>query len=77
MSNRRVHARLREVEVVRYDRAGKWYVEYGPLPYPRVRVGVQGAARTAVQLVRQGGRVYLDMPGGRTFDRIVTQLVNA
>lgn len=32
MDDRRVHARGRNVEVVRYDRAGKWYLEARMLP---------------------------------------------
>jgi hypothetical protein len=50
-------------EVVRYDRSGKWYVEYGK-GIPRRAVSVrEAAAMTTIP--------RLGLPGGSMFDRIV------
>jgi len=79
MDDRRVHARAPGIEVVRYDKAGKWYIEmaadYGRrgLPAERIQVGAAEAAETARNLGRRrDGSVYLGLPGGATFDRLVT-----
>ena len=64
--DRRVHAVLSDGgAVVRYDRAGKWFVEY---PSGRRSVSVREAARLAAE---HAETVYTGLPGGRTFDRIV------
>lgn len=61
------------MEVVRYDRAGKWYLE--PVDpkqmLPCQHVTVEGAAQYAVWLHGNGGEIFFDLPGGRRFDRIV------
>jgi len=68
MSDRRVHAVLvDDTEIVRYDRSGKWYVE--PRKGKRRGVSVREAARQAGSV----GTVYLGLPGGSTFDRIVVK----
>jgi hypothetical protein len=51
-------------EIVRYDRAGKWFLEYKDRP--RARLSVLAAARFA----RQGG-AFLGRPGGARFDKAV------
>ena len=79
IEDRTVHAEdSRGIQIVRYDRAGKWYVEvpenYGRfgLPAERVHVTVADAAYQAKEWLRRGdGVVYLGRHGGRTFDRLV------
>lgn len=51
-------------EVVRYDRAGKWYIEH--TDGRRVRVTVQHAATVAA-----AGAFFPRLPGGRVFDQMV------
>jgi hypothetical protein len=50
-------------EVVRYDRAGKWYIEFED-GSSRKPVGVTNAARAASHPI-------LGLPGGRLFDAAV------
>jgi hypothetical protein len=51
-------------EIVRYDRAGKWYVEYPASTYkPRRLLTLASAVEAAVQ-----GVVYLGRYGGTQFD---------
>ena len=71
--DRRVHARDENVEVVRYNRAGKWYLEVAHDREPKERVGVsvRDAAAEAARIIAHGGELYLHLSGGRTFDRIV------
>jgi hypothetical protein len=54
-------------EIVRYDRAGKWYIEHPD--GRRVRVGVNYAARAAAK-----GEAYLNRPGGQIFDARVRKI---
>lgn len=62
-SDRCVHARLvNGSEIVRYDRAGKWYVE-GDVD--RRKTTVTGAARLAAQ---EGAVVLYSLPGGSRFE---------
>jgi hypothetical protein len=68
VTDRQVHAEFAaltgaRIEVVRYDRAGKWYFEG---PNGRRRVPVREAAARAVH-----GRVYFGRSGGRQFDHLV------
>lgn len=70
MTDRRVHATNADWEVVRYDRAGKWYMEWcgDPDDYRvgvRHRCTVDEAVSAAVRLQMV---LHLDLPGGRTFD---------
>lgn len=75
MSDRTVHAYYRDMEIARYDRAGKWYL--GPmLPgLPRQQVKID----TAVQSARwgidnAGGKWTPGLPGGGAFDRKMLDL---
>ena len=74
MEDRRVHARGRDgLEVVRYDRAGKWYLE-NPRPgslIPRRHVKIGEAAKMARLIKKDGGQIFLNMPGGGKFDSLV------
>lgn len=72
LGDRRVHASHFEgEEIVRYDRAGKWYIELvepsrdAPARKP---VKIAEAVSRAVQLVEQGGEVHLGLQGGGMFD---------
>lgn len=72
MANRTVHAEFRGefgrmVEVVRYERAGKWWLEWDG---GRRAVSVADAATHAVS---RSGVVFLGRPGGRLFDAKVCQ----
>lgn len=62
--DRTVHASKGSREVVRYNRAGKWYVEMGGLL--RYAVKLEEAVDTATDF---GWTVHYGRPGGSTFDR--------
>lgn len=65
--DRTVHASNGAREIVRYDRAGKWYVELKGLP--RIPVTLAQAAKEA----RSYGWVHHPgLPGGARFDRLVS-----
>lgn len=71
--DRTVHARIVTgtgvAEIVRYDRAGKWYVE--PTWGKRTQLTMRDAALTAARWSEQvNGSVFYDRPGGSAFDRI-------
>lgn len=69
MSDRMIHAKLIDlIEVVRYDRAGKWYIENLETG-KRKHVGVLDAAEEAARIYREGGIIYFDRPGGSKFDQ--------
>lgn len=71
---RTVHASNGEgIEIVRYDRAGKWYIEAtrAPVsPQPRQKVTIGAAVKVAEEWIRsESGRVFLGRRGGGSFDR--------
>lgn len=69
MSDRQIHATLRDGrEVVRYDRAGKWFVEG---QHGRRAVSVLEAAQTAIQYA---GEIHYGLPGGSRFDSAVRRV---
>lgn len=67
---RRIHAANDEYEIVRYDRAGKWYLEYDA-PKKRHPLSIGEAAAEARAIARRGGRIFFGLPGGGAFDRMV------
>jgi hypothetical protein len=70
IDDRTVHARgCTGLEVVRYERAGKWYLEASS--HNRVSVTLAVAAERAADLSKDGGEVFLGLPGGSRFDIIV------
>lgn len=70
--DRTVHARCGDEELVRYDRAGKWFLEYRPARMrPARQVSVGEAVRLALEMIERGGSVIFRRPGGTTFDRKV------
>lgn len=61
--DRMVHARLPNgLEIARYDRAGRWYEES---PGQRKNITVGQAVERALM---PGAYVFLDLPGGGSFD---------
>ena len=61
MADRTVHGLTEDgAESVRYDRAGKWYIERAGFRHP---VTVAEAAQKAAE-----GRHYGRLPGGQVFD---------
>lgn len=77
LPDRRIHARKQGVDIVRYDKAGKWYVEiaadYGRrgLPAERKPVKIREAALHARGLIARGATHHAGIPGGQAFDRLV------
>ncbi len=74
MSDRTVHASYPGMEIVRYDRAGKWYFEPLDSSLPRQKVTVREAAHQAVwatEHFESAGRIFWDRKGGSRFDRLV------
>lgn len=84
MSDRTVHAATENWEVVRYDRAGKWYVEWVGAPgqhpgtigpeYLLIRVNNNGRAAVDIHdavtaAIGLGCVHYSGRPGGLAFDR--------
>ena len=69
-TDRRVHAECERFAIVRYNRAGKWYIEFFASG-KRQRIGVVDAAQRAYAAETLGGTVYSGLPGGQTFDRWV------
>lgn len=72
MKDRRVHATYQGMDIVRYDRAGKWYLEPVDRSLPRQKVTVKEAAAQALWGHEHGGSIYLGLQGGTTFDRLVS-----
>lgn len=76
MSDRRVHATGDVVELVRYERAGKWWVEPRKdaksdrylIPKSRVPVSLEQAVSVAIKLEGNGGVVHTGVSGGKRFD---------
>lgn len=68
--DRTVHARSADgAELVRYDRAGKWYVEHPPETLtPRRKVSVNEAVDIAVGWWHNGGTPFIGRLGGGMFD---------
>lgn len=77
MSDRTVHATSGDNprgELVRYDRAGKWYIEWpGRSLMPRQRVTITQAVETAKHWWVNGGSPHFDRPGGGRFDQLMRQ----
>lgn len=60
------------MEIVRYDRAGKWFLEPTNPYLKRQRVTIKEAASQAIWAAAHGGDYYLGLPGGGAFDRYVS-----
>jgi uncharacterized protein YuzE len=71
-NDRRVHAERGDEQLVRYDKAGKYYIEFVPARLrPCRQVTLKSAAINAVRMEREGGVIHLGLPGGSAFDRAV------
>lgn len=68
-TDRMVHAETSDgtIQVVRYDRQGRWYVEGSTATRMRLST-VHDAAVQAVAIEQQGGKIYTGRAGGQTFD---------
>jgi len=69
--DRTVHAKGPQMEVVRYDRAGKWYLEPTNRTLPRQHVTVNEAAHYTRWLLGEHGVHLPGLPGGTAYDRLV------
>lgn len=77
--DRRVHAFNRDINIVRYERRGKWYIEHLRPHSPRDvvarhKVNLAAAVDAAVDLVTPNdgtGYIRYGVAGGSTFDREV------
>lgn len=74
MADRTVYAECEGFEVVRYNRAGKWYVEPKNPERPATHVGVAEAADRAYACAVLGGKVHVGLPGGRAFDLLFVKV---
>lgn len=72
--NRRVHASYLNQEVVRYDRAGHWYLESSDRT---TKINIAEAVRLAVKFMAAGGDVNFGVPGGARFDAKVRSAIQA
>ncbi len=70
MSDRTVHASYPGMEIVRYDRAGKWYFEPTDSSLPRQKVTVKQAADAAVWALGyyDNQAQVFERKGGKNFD---------
>jgi hypothetical protein len=70
-SDRTVHAENDDLEVVRYDRAGKWFIEpkNRALMLPAQHITVREAIDTALWMKEHGGKIHFGQQGGGSFDR--------
>lgn len=72
---RTIHASSKDCDVVRYNRAGKWYLEPHRADKPRQQVSIADAARYAVWAVEHAeGQIHFHRPGGNAFDRVVARI---
>lgn len=76
MSDRTVHAQSADgrIEIVRYDRQGRWYMEtmgHGPEEPPTGRHRLSTVAEAVTEAIRledEGGMIFHYRPGGNQFD---------
>lgn len=71
MSDRTVHASGPQMEVVRYNKAGKWYLEPTDRRLPRQSVTIAEAVDYTNWLWKNGGTPHFDRPGGGRFDSLL------
>ena len=74
VQDRTVHASYRDMEIVRYDRAGKWYLEPTIPGLKRQQVGIKRAVASAQWGIEfADGAWYAGRQGGATFDRLMRE----
>ena len=69
--DRTVHASYPGMEIVRYDRAGKWYLEPTDPRLKRQHVTIKQAVGSALWALGNGGQVFFGRSGGSRFDTLV------
>lgn len=71
--DRTVHAEDADYQLVRYDRAGKWWVEpkYSGGLVPARRVSLAEAVQAAWTMSANGGYIHLRLPGDQSFDAAI------
>lgn len=75
-SDRTVHAFGDSAEVVRYEQAGKWFIEFKGWGIPCQQVKIDEAVRKAIWLWnKDNGSVNFGRPGGSVFDRKVRAVI--
>lgn len=67
MKDRRLHASYPGMDIVRYDRAGKWYLEPTNPMLKRQRVSMGQAVQSALYALENDGTVFYGVPGGQAF----------
>lgn len=74
-NDRTVHAEgVDGTQVVRYDKAGKWWIEYQPHMLRSARpVSISEALEVALDCEKDGGVIHLRRSGGRAFDRLIAK----
>ena len=73
--DRAIHTRTPDDRlIVRYDRAGKWFVESANSEalIPAWQITLRQAVELATQ---EGSHIYFGVPGGRAFDAAVKKAV--
>lgn len=78
MNDRIVHASGGDlaVELVRYDKAGKWYIEPRDKSLPRQHVNIDQAVQVAIYWwYNTNGSPQFDQPGGLQFNRLLRKAV--
>lgn len=71
MGDRTVHASYPGMQIVRYNRAGKWYLEPTQLSLGRQAITIAEAVETAIWGEGHGGTIHFGRPGGARFDAMV------
>lgn len=67
--DRTVHAEYQDMEIVRYDRAGKWYLEPTIPGLKRQNVSIKKAVASAKWGIENANGVWhMRRPGGARFD---------
>jgi len=70
--DRTVHAQYADMEIVRYDRAGKWYLEPTIPGLKRQHVSIKRAATSAKWGIQFANGSWSErLPGGSAFDRLM------
>lgn len=65
--DRAVHATSKDGdEIVRYDKAGKWWLERADGTRASLKIGE--AVEQAISFARAGGKIHTRRPGGKSFD---------
>jgi hypothetical protein len=78
MEERIVHATSGDTprgELVRYDKAGKWYIEWPGRNLPRQQVTINQAVETAIYWWYNGGSPHFDRDGGARFNTLLRKRV--